>query len=257
MPLSQPTMGLLYFENDSLKKVRLQSDQRSNTFFDLVIDDYYHLWLTTNLGVLQIKKSDWNKFSNNEISKVPYFTVDQSSGMNTEECTGATRSTKASNGHIYVPTLGGAVVIDPQTFERNQYLPKVKIRQMIADDQIINIHKNAITCKPGASRYRFDFSVLSFSSPDRNQFKYKLEGYDKNWSVISYDGTVEYTNLSPGDYTFKVIGTNDSHLWNTGGDFVSFTVLPFYYETVWFILLCIITVAIVVVLVFQMACFFY
>ncbi|WP_422359750.1 two-component regulator propeller domain-containing protein [Reichenbachiella sp.] len=231
--------GPLFFKGDSLIEVKLQQDKRSRTFFDLIIDQQEHLWITTNLGVLQLKKSDWEKYLNNRLDRVPTFTVDQSSGMNTEECTGATRSTITSNGSIYVPTLGGASIIDPSTFKRNQYLPKVSIRQMIADDKEVNIHIKPAECQPGTSRYRFDFSVLSFGSPERNQFKYKLEGYDKGWSAATYEGTVEYTNLSPGDYTFKVIGTNDGHVWNEEGDSLAFTVHPFYYETTWFLALCI------------------
>ncbi|SMD38263.1 Two component regulator propeller [Reichenbachiella faecimaris] len=243
--------GLLYFENDSLQEVKLQSDQRSNTFFDLVIDNQKHLWLTTNLGVLQIKKSDWRRFQNKEINEIPYFTIDQSSGMNSEECTGATRSNKISNGNIYVPTLGGVVIINPKTFKRDNYIPRVSIRQMIVDDQAININNQVVECTPGTSRYRFDFSVLSFTSPDRNQFKYKLEGYDNDWSGATYDGSVEYTNLSPGDYTFRVIGTNDGYVWNTEGDALSFSVLPFYYETIWFIVLCVVLVGLVIFLFFR------
>ncbi|WP_420583340.1 two-component regulator propeller domain-containing protein [Reichenbachiella sp.] len=234
--------GLLYFDGENLERVKLQSDQRSNTFFDLIIDDYDHMWLTTNLGVLQIQKSNWEEYRAGEVEHLSYFIVDQSSGMNTEECTGATRSTKLSNGHISVPTLGGVVFIDPFSFDRDVYIPKVKIRQMIADDEMINIEEAKIQIGPGTSRYRFDFCVLSFSSPDRNQFKYKLEGYDKGWSAATYEGTVEYTNLSPGDYTIRVMGTNDSHVWNEEGDALTFTVDPFYYETTWFFALCIIIV---------------
>lgn len=242
--------GLLYFSNQKLERVKLQSDQRSNTFFDLVIDDYESLWLTTNLGVLKIQKSEWERYRNQEINSLSYFIVDQSSGMNTEECTGATRSTKLQNGNICVPTLGGVVFIDPSSFKRDSFIPKVKIRQLIADDKAINIQKGAIEIEPGKSRYRFDFSVLSFGAPERNQFKYKLEGYDKDWSVATYEGTVEYTNLSPGDYTFRVIGTNDSYVWNEEGDSLAFTVYPFYYQTTWFLVLCIAIVLLTIFLFF-------
>lgn len=243
--------GLVYFKDNKLEEVKLQSDQRSCTYFDLVIGDYDHMWLTTNLGVLQIKKADWNLYQSREISTIPYFTVDKSSGMNTEECTGATQSTKVSNGLVYVPTLGGIVVIDPKTFEQDKYLPKVTIRHMTADDQSMNIFEEDIICEPGTSRYRFDFSVLSYTSPDRNQFKYKLEGFDSDWSSSTYDGTVEYTNLAPGNYTLRVIGTNDGYLWNTDGDSLSFTVQPFYYETTWFLLLCIGIVGMIIFLFFR------
>lgn len=240
--------GLVYFENEQLKEVVLRSEQRSCTFFDLIIDDKDHMWLTTNLGVLQFKKSDWELYRTNQMEAIPYFIVDESSGMNTEECTGATRSTKVQNGSIYVPTLGGLVVIDPDTFKRDRYLPKVCIRHMMADDQSMNIYEGMVNCKPGTSRYRFDFSVLSYISPERNQYRYKLEGFDADWSHTTYDGAVEYTNLSPGDYTFKVIGTNDGSVWNTEGDMLQFKVEPFYYQTTWFMGLCISIVILTIVL---------
>jgi len=244
-------IGPIYFDGDSLKIVKLVSDQRSKSYFDIISDDQNHLWLTTNIGVLIIQKSDWQKYLKNEISEISYTIVNGNNGMNNPECTGATRSIKSLNGKIYVPTLGGVCTIDPKDLKQNTQVPEVIIRHAIVDNIPLYLFDSIIQVPPGSVRYNFKFSVLSYTSPEENQYRYKLAGLDKDWSPAGYDGMVEYTNLAPGYYTFSVMGSNNNQIWNEQGDSFSFTVLPFFYETVWFYLLLLAGIMVILLLVYR------
>lgn len=230
-------IGVIHFDGSRLQKIELAPDKRSKTYFDLVNDGTGNLWITTNIGVLNIKTEDWEQFIAGERSEVPHLLVDDNQGMNNKECTGATRSTLNKAGNLMIPTLGGVCIIDPKNLDKKRNIPEVVLRHVMIDNKELNLNDSSVVVLAGALRHKFLFSVLSFSASERNQYSYLLEGFDKEWSDYTYDGQVEYTNLPPGSYTFKVRGCNDAGICNESGDSFQFEVEPYFYETVWFYLL--------------------
>ncbi|MEP2023967.1 MAG: two-component regulator propeller domain-containing protein [Reichenbachiella sp.] len=233
-------VGLFHFKNGSFNLVEMVSDQRSKTYFDLVEDADGNFWVTTNLGILHIEKTKWNQYQKGEIKELPYILLDENNGMNNKECTGATRSLLTSDGKIMVPTLGGVCEIDPSRQRMDALQPKLCIRNVTVDNNRLDVSQDFSVIEAGALRYVFEFAVLSYSAPERNQFKYKLEGFEKEWSSPVYDGRVEYTNLPPGKYTFKVIGANERNVWNSDAASFSFQLKPFFYQTIWFYVMIVI-----------------
>lgn len=230
-------IGPLYIKGDSLRPIKLKADQRSKTYFDWVDDQHGHCLITTNVGILQILKSDIIAFVEQKPDEVPFVILDDSDGMNNRECTGATRSLQARSGLLYVPTLGGVCVINPVLQNRNMLVPPVRIAHFITDGIDHSLNAPILEIKPGTLRYSFRFGVLSYIAPRRNQFRYILEPFDEDWSTVVTDSEVEYTNLPPGKYTFRVQGSNDNKIWNEEGDSITFIVKPYFYQTIWFYLL--------------------
>src|ERR1019366_5306619 len=91
-----------------------------------------------------------------------------------------------------------------------------------------------------ANRDRIDvhYASLSFLVPARVQFKYMLEGYDRDWVNAGARRVAYYTNLPPGKYRFRVIGSNDDGVWNTAGAVLSLLLKPHFYQTAWFYGMC-------------------
>jgi signal transduction histidine kinase len=83
-----------------------------------------------------------------------------------------------------------------------------------------------------------DYTALSFVAPEKNRFRVKLEGWDRDWQDIGNRRQAFYNNLSPGNYRFRVIASNNSGVWNETGAFLDFSVAPAYYQTNWFRLSC-------------------
>ena len=105
---------------------------------------------------------------------------------------------------------------------------KTILTKSIAETQHINLPYtlNAV---------EFTFSSLHYSNPSKNQYKYMLEGYDKDWQYSNGNNRrfASYTNLSPGDYTFKVFGSNSSGVWSQQAKTISITITPPWYLTAW------------------------
>jgi len=232
--------GPLFFDGKKLIPIPLLTDKRSKTHFDMIDDGLGNFWITTNIGVMQVSKNVIYDYLDGKITEIPFNLLDENDGMNNSECTGATSSIRTKDGRLIIPTLGGLSVFNPAIDFKNETIPPVVIRNILADN--IELHSSSSISKisAGTVRYAFQFSVLSYVAPQRNQYKYKLEGFDKDWSPIVYDGSVEYTNLPPSSYTFRVIGGNNSNVWNEQGDSLNFVVLPFFYQTIWFYFLLII-----------------
>src|SRR5260370_5573965 len=88
----------------------------------------------------------------------------------------------------------------------------------------------------GSRDVEFQYTGLSLVVPDRVRFKYKLEGYDRNWVDAGARRTAYYSSLPPGQYTFRVIAANNDGVWNDAGAAYSFTLKPRFYQTFWFYL---------------------
>ena len=92
----------------------------------------------------------------------------------------------------------------------------------------------------GNGRIEIHYTSLSFLSPSRVQFKFKLEGYDRDWVDAGTRRVAYYTNLPPGKYRFRVTACNDDGVWNEAGASLSFYREPHFYETFLFHFLCVV-----------------
>ena len=79
----------------------------------------------------------------------------------------------------------------------------------------------------------FDFVALHYINSNKNRYRYQLVGYDEDWVDAGTQRTAAYTNLSPGDYTFRVIAANSDGVWNQDGATVNLSILPPWYHTWW------------------------
>jgi len=84
-----------------------------------------------------------------------------------------------------------------------------------------------------------DYTALSFAEPGKVHFRYKLEGQDPDWREVVNDREVQYSNLPPGMYRFRVMACNNSGVWNEAGDSLDFSIDPAYYQTTWFRASCV------------------
>src|SRR5262249_20065238 len=81
---------------------------------------------------------------------------------------------------------------------------------------------------------QIDYTALSLAAPEKIRFKYRLDGYDSDWQDAGNRRQVFYTNLSPRNYRFRVIASNNSGVWNNNRDTFEFSIAPAYYQTNWF-----------------------
>jgi len=99
----------------------------------------------------------------------------------------------------------------------------------------------------------FEFASLDYSSPEKNRYAYRLDGFDRSWNYVGSQNLATYTNLDPGDYVFRVRGTNADGVWSTHEQLLNITIIPPFYKTVWFIVAMVLALVLAATLIIRKA----
>lgn len=198
-----------------------------NTVYGILEDNKGNLWLSTNKGLSQFDP-DKNTFVN----------YDQSNGLinleyNRRACY------KDKNGIMYFGGVNGIDYFDPSEIQLNQHVPQIVITDFKLFNKNYNPGKeisfiNEINLAYDQNYFSFEFASLDYIDPSSNKYLFKLEGLDENWVTAGKDRTASYTQLSPGKYIFRVIGTNNDGVWNENGASIVIIISPPYWQTWWF-----------------------
>jgi signal transduction histidine kinase/ligand-binding sensor domain-containing protein len=146
------------------------------------------------------------------------------------------------DGRIWSVNQLALKVIDPMHLPRNPLAPPVYVVRMVVDHTSYNVD-GATRLQHSPREVEIDYSALSFVVPERVRFRYRLSGYDTEWTDAGTRRQAFYNDLRPGHYTFQVIACNNDGVWNRLGASITFTIPPVWYQTAWFRLLCVVLFA--------------
>lgn len=198
-----------------------------------------NFWMSSSKGVFCVSRQELEEFARGERAEIAsrFFGIED--GMKSSECNGGFQSAgvRLRNGYLCFPTIKGVVAVDPNDLKVNNLPPPVVIEKVIIDKREIDF-RDGETVPPGEGNLEFQYAGLSFTSPNKVRFKYRLEGFDRDWIDAGARRAAFYTNIPPGDYCFRVEASNSDGVWNETGASVSFTLKPHFYQTKSFFSLC-------------------
>jgi PAS domain S-box-containing protein len=195
-------------------------------------DDDGNLWISTSSGIYMVSLKELDDYADGRGSAIRPTIYGIADGMKTTEVDPASQPAawRTRDGKLWFATRKGVVVIDPQHLLHNDLVPPVVIESVVAGGDTLAARKT-LEVPPGKDRIEFHYSSLSLLVPERVQFKYKLEGYDRDWVDAGSRRVAYYTNLSPGAYHFRVIASNNDGVWNSEGAAVGLILKPHFYQT--------------------------
>ena len=241
--------GLNLLEGERFRVFTTRDGLPNDTVYRILGDDEGRLWMSCNKGVFSLAVSELEEFADGRVhtlSPIVYGTAD---GMQTRECSGGGHPSawRDQQGRMWFSTIKGVAMIDPRGLTRNEQPPPVVIEQALFDgEQKISEASGArAVLPPGTSRFDFHYAGLSFVAPEKVRYRYKLEGFDKDWVEGGDRRAAYYTNLSAGDYRFLVIACNNDGVWSQTPAAFAFTLRPHFYRTYWFYTLCVAGLALV------------
>ncbi|MEK6283427.1 MAG: two-component regulator propeller domain-containing protein [Acidobacteriota bacterium] len=216
-------------------------------------DGRNNLWLSCRKGIFHISKKELDEFAGGKVSSVAPVAYGTADGMLTRECSGGgdPAGWQGSDGKLWFPTIKGIAMIDPERIRTNAQAPPVVIEQILIDDQFFAV-SDRIELPPGTTRFDLYYTAPSFVAPEKVRFKYKLEGFDKDWIDSGTRRIAYYTNLRPGAYTFRVIASNNDGVWNQTGAAFGLYLTPYFYQTYWFYAVCLLGLAMFAWLIFRL-----
>ena len=238
--------GLMLVHNGQFATINSKQGLPSPVVSQLIDDGRGHLWLGSHAGILRATKTDLRRCAEGETSSVQWLGYGKAEGLASPTCAGGFQpgAAQGEDGRIWFPTPKGLAIVDPSAVTTNHWVPPVVIEQMLADGKDVDLkpirgpepngRAPGILIPAGRQRFELRYTGLSFSSPDKVRFRYRLLGLEDQWTEAGTRRLAEYSYLRPGSYRFEVVACNNDGLWNEHGAAVAFTVLPFFWQTWWF-----------------------
>ena len=213
-----------------------QNDGLPNSNVNAILEDARgNLWISTNNGLSRFDPRT-RTFRNYSVSD----------GLLGNEFYNYASAYKSPRGEMFFNNYAGVISFFPQDVVDNPYIPPVALTGFLLFNkpvpiggksplqQSISVTKSLVLTHE-QSIFSFEFAALSYANPDRNRYRYMLEGLEKTWNEVgSNQRLVTYTTLPPGHYTFRVQGSSGSGVWNLNGVSVDITILPPWYQTAGF-----------------------
>ncbi len=205
----------------------------NNVVYAILSDNEGNLWMSTNQGLAKFNPRT-HTFKNfdikdglqdNEFNSCAYF--------------------KSASGELFFGGISGFNAFYPEDVRDNPHAPPV----VITDFQIFNksvsfknpdsplkkpiTETDEIMLSYEHKVFSFEFAALDFTEPSKNQYAYRMDGFDKDWQPAGTNRTVTYTNLDPGRYVFRVKASNNDGVWNNDGVAINITITPPWWQTGW------------------------
>jgi ligand-binding sensor domain-containing protein/signal transduction histidine kinase len=227
--------GLLSFDPDSGSFVRHndRSGPPLGTVAAILEDDRGGLWLgrTRGLSRFDLRTKTFRHYDSEETDRRLSF---------------GTGAMKSRTGRLFFGAGDGLLAFDPAEIRDSSYVPPVVLTGLQVSHRTVPIGEDSILKRsitraealvlPARERVlSFEFASLSYRAPKKNRYRYRLDGFDSEWTEVdSGNRRATYTNLPPGPYVFRVTGSNNDGIWNEEGAALRLQVLPFWWQSWWF-----------------------
>ncbi|OGU36963.1 MAG: hypothetical protein A2315_09230 [Ignavibacteria bacterium RIFOXYB2_FULL_35_12] len=193
----------------------------SDNIRGILEDEHGNLWLNTPKGISKFDP-ETNKFKNYDVSYGLDLPADVYYGI----------GCKTKNGEMYFPGAKGFTRFHPDSIKDNPFIPPIVITSFKKFDKP-SPYSNEIHLPYYENFISFEFAALSYIIPERNQYAYMMEGLDRDWVYSGTRRYASYPNLDPGEYVFKVKGSNNDGIWNETGTSISIIISPPWWKTTW------------------------
>ena len=223
----------------------------AKTVSQIVEDDYGCLWLGCNAGIVRVRKAELDDLAAGKNGFLHPRAYGINDGMPAEECSSGfcPAGLKTKSGLVCFSTVKGLVFLDPGQPETNAAPPGVMLEEVLINGKVQRLGpsppggdafngatpaEHGLVMPEGSRDLELRYTGLSFSSPEKINFRYRLEGLEKDWVEAGTRRTAYYQRIPAGQFTFHVTACNADGLWNDRGVALAITMRPSFWETPWF-----------------------
>lgn len=217
--------------NGTFSNYTIKNQNALNSINSIEVSPSGNLWLSSNFGLLKFnpEEESFSLFDKNEGVEVLNYAP------------GASCIT--SSGVIFFGGIGGVTGLNPNNIEVNTNAPEMLITGIISNGQQISDKQhpseiNELDVSYSNNSVKINFTGFSYVDPEKTRYAYLLDGFDDDWNYVGSSRTAFYSNLSPGDYIFKVKAVNEDGIWSKEASLQIHIPIP-YWQKWWFYLLCV------------------
>jgi len=222
--------GLAFFASGTFQIASSAAVLRE-PIFGVAEDKNGWLWITTSGHVLQLPQDGLRAGNIGAAAIREYGAAD---GLPGSEGENRSRSVVTdSEGRIWISLKNGLSVADP-SHKATNWPPAISHLVAVTADGVVINPKDSMRVPASYKRITFSYTALSLAVPERIRFRVFLDGFDRQWSEPSPARQAVYTNLSPGNYRFRLLASNSYDEWNGSESVAEFQVAPAFWQTWWF-----------------------
>ena len=227
--------GVAVIRGGQVKVPREAPEALREPVLGLAADADGWLWVSTSKHVLRVRREKLEAGTLGASDVREFGTAD---GLRSAEGVKRHKSVAADAlGRVWFYTSRGLSVVTPGRVANDSPPAIVHVETITADNSDVDM-RGAVRVPSGTRRITFDFVGLSLNVPERVRYRYRLDGFDQDWSEPVAAREAVYTNLGPGSYRFRVMASNSEGVWNGRESAVRFEIEPALWQTWWFRLSC-------------------
>jgi len=220
-------------EKDCFERFLMDTNPGISFIYDISRDKNGYLWMITENGLIGFDPSNEVKSSNTKDQIKQYLPFNKIL---------RTKLYKDTEGIIYVGsdlgTRNGYFSFHPDNITKNSNIPPIVITSFAVRNKTVELDtaitlKQNLTLSYNENYLSFEFAALDYTKSDQNQYAYRLDGLDEDWIYSGNRRFANYTTVPPGNYIFRVKGSNSDGFWNEQGTSISITILPPPWRTWW------------------------
>lgn len=248
--------GLMRWRHEKLDWVGAEHGLPDHEVRGILEDEQGYFWMPSNRGIIRARRAQLHAVADGTVPRLDCQVLDQQDGLPSADCfTGQPNCARDRTGRLWFATPKGVAVIDPARFRLNSQPPPIRVEQLTyhvprpkhgqkereapgasGRDEVRLTAPFPVPLRlpPGSYGLEIEYAALTFSAPEKIRYELKLEGRGLFWEDIRNRHVVSFHQMQPGDYVFRVRAANNDGVWNETGASLAFSVLPFFWQTLWF-----------------------
>ncbi|MGO9307202.1 MAG: two-component regulator propeller domain-containing protein [Candidatus Korobacteraceae bacterium] len=235
--LASSEHGLVGWRAGKVQRMTTKNGLPCDNVITFIEDKEKRWWLYTRCGVVELADSELQAWWVNPDAAVHTRLFDQLDGAQPNNGSFSLAAT-SPDGRVWFATGIVVQVIDPSRLsQKTPPAAETYVESVIVDRKELAASAN-LSLAPRPRDVQIDYTSPTFTIPQRVKFRYRLDGYDRDWHDAGTRRQGFYTDLPPGRYSFRVIASNSDGVWNDNEAKLDFSVAPAYYQTNWFRALC-------------------
>jgi signal transduction histidine kinase/ligand-binding sensor domain-containing protein len=246
--------GVVVYDEKRFRQVQFSEQETLRGVTGLVFLPNGDLWINSSSGVLQVlldRLGEWDQNPDHTLEARHFDYLDGIDGI-PAAFAGNPSAAVSPDGKLFIATSAHLQWIDPLQVPVNQTPPQVWVTGIRTTHGEVNPVSASVRLVPDTRNVEISYTATSLQIPERVRFRYRLQGFDKDWVDAGTRRQAFYAKLPAGSYTFQAIACNDSGIWNSTGVSINLTVSPTFTETIWFKLGVFLTVTALIFLFFRM-----
>jgi len=231
--------GLIRFRDGRFTRYTVDSGLWSDKVLQLLEDTDGRLWFGGGRGIWSVDARELNEVASHKRARVTSRVFDAGDGARSVECNGSIypSAMRSRDGRLWFATVDGVATISPRdAAARSLRPPPVLIESVSIDGRVLGPGQRIVVPR-GVQHVEIRYAALTYVSPEKAEFRYRLEGFDRDWVSAGPRRTAFFTGVPPGEYRFHVIAANADGVWNRDGAVLAMKIEPRFTQTIWFPLL--------------------